>query len=392
MINNSSWPKFDKKTLNLTSKIIRSGKVNYWSGNYGKKFEEAFRLYHNRKYSVAVSSGTAALDIAIKSLNLKKNEKILTTPRSYYASSISIINNGLKVVFADIDKISHNLDPDNLITNSNILKNIKAILIVHLGGIPCDMEKFQKIRKIFNIKIIEDCSQAHGAIYKGKPVGSFGDVSIWSFCNDKIISTLGEGGMIVTNNRNLYKRMWSYKEIGKNFDKFHKINFKKNEFKWVHDGIGSNARMTEIQAAAGLLQLNNLGSTLANRKKRAEIYIKILNKYNDIKIQFQSDLSINAYYRLYFTITSNEFKKIDRDKIISKLNLNGVEARVDACPSIFNEKYFRENYTINLNNFKNTIFVGDRTISLKVDETISMKNIIKSSNILDSILQKYFLT
>ena len=332
MINTSSWPKFDKKTLDLTSNIIKSGKVNYWTGKYGKKFEEAFRVYHKRKYAIAVSSGTSALDIAIKSLNLKKYDKILTTPRSYYASSISIINNSLDVVFADIDKTSHNLNPDNLLKNPKILKDIKAILIVHLGGVPCDMDKFKKIKQKFKIKIIEDCSQAHGATFRGKPVGSFGDVSIWSFCNDKIISTLGEGGMIVTNSKTKYKKIWSYKEIGKNLDKFKRINFKQNKFQWVHDGVGSNARMTEIQAAAGLIQLNKLSFTLDNRKKRALIYIKVLNKFKNIKIQHQSNLCVNAYYRLYFTVTTDKFKKNLREKIISELKINGVEARVDSCP------------------------------------------------------------
>ncbi len=393
MINKSTWPSFHPFIIKSVSNIIKSGKVNYWTGENGRKFEKFFAQFHNRKYATAVSSGSMALDIAIKSLELDKDDEIITTPRSYYASSISIINNNHNIKFCDIELNSHNLDP--LSVKKNISKKTKALLIVHLAGVPCDMKSFMKLKKKYNLKIIEDCSQAHGSKYNNQIVGSFGDISIWSFCNDKIISTLGEGGMITTNNKKLYEKVWSFKEIGKDLKKTLNIyKSKKNGFKWVHDGLGTNSRMTEIQSVSGIYQLKNLKKNIFERRKRAEIFIKILKRFTQISIQYQNEKSHNAFYRLYFTITPNQENSFLRNKIINSLKKLGVEARVDACPEIYKEKYFLNNFNPKKikGGFKNTKIVGRNSISLKVDSTISLKAITKSSKILNDILKVYFKT
>ena len=157
MINKSSWPVFSNDIIKLTRKIINSGKVNYWTGSFGKNFEKLFCKIHSRKYSIAVSSGTTALEIALRSLLLNKGDEVITTARSYYASSICIINNDLKIKFCDIELSSHNLDPISV--EKNITSKTKAILIVHLAGVPCDMKSFLRKKKKYNLKLIEDCSQ-----------------------------------------------------------------------------------------------------------------------------------------------------------------------------------------------------------------------------------------
>ena len=392
MINKSSWPVFSNNIIKLTRKIITSGKVNYWTGSFGKNFEKLFCKIHSRKYSIAVSSGTTALEIAIRSLSLNKGDEVITTARSYYASSICIINNDLKIKFCDIELSSHNLDPISV--EKNITSKTKAILVVHLGGIPCDMKSFLRIKKKYNLKLIEDCSQAHGAKFNNKIVGSFGDISIWSFCNDKIISTLGEGGMITTNKIKYFKNIWSLKEIGKDYDKFQKLSkSKKDGFKWLHDNTGTNSRMTEIQASSGIVQINDLSSLVKERNKRAEIYIKVLMKYKNLIIQSQKGNNLNAYYRLYFTITPNTPNKKIRDLIIKDLKKSNVEARVDACPAIYNEKYFRINFDCEetIGGFNNTKIVGENSLSLKVDNTITLKSINKTAKILNKILNKYLI-
>ena len=264
----SKWPVYDQILIRGISKIISSGKVNYLFGKYGREFEEKFSNFHKIKYSVAVSNGTVGLELALASFNFKKDDEVLVTPRSYYSSASCIIRNNLKPIFVDIDPSTQNICIKDI--KRKFTRRTKCIICVHLGGLPCDMNNIIHFAKKNNIKVIEDCSQAHGASIKKKYVGTFGDIGVWSFCNDKIISTLGEGGMVSTNNKKLFEKIWALKDIGKNYRKF--INKDKNnyKFRWLHDSIGTNARMTEIQAYAGIYQLRNLYKFIHLRKKNSE--------------------------------------------------------------------------------------------------------------------------
>ena len=233
---------YTKKQIQLVSNVLKKNKTNYWTGKECENFEKEFSKYIDNKYSVTVSNGSVALEIALRALNLKKTDKVIVTPRSFIISASCVLNLGLKPIFADVDD-NGNLSIEGIKKVYN--KNVKAIILVHLNGLSCDMDPILKFVKKNKIYLIEDCSQAHGATYKGKKVGSFGDVSTWSFCQDKIMSTGGEGGMISTNNKNLWLKIWSLKDHGKNyhsvFKKKHKIGFR-----WLHDDLGSNYRMTEM--------------------------------------------------------------------------------------------------------------------------------------------------
>lgn len=213
-MKNKDYPYYPSKLIKKINKTLKSGKVNYWTGNEGVLFEKEFSKYIGNKYSVAVSNGSVALEIALKALNFKKNDHIIVSPRSFIISASCVINVGLKPIFADVD-INGNLSFDGI--NKSYTKKVKGIILVHLNGFPCDMDPIINFAKKNKIKLIEDCSQAHGAKYKNKTVGSFGDISTWSFCQDKIISTGGEGGMISTNNRDVWEKCWSLKDHGKNY-------------------------------------------------------------------------------------------------------------------------------------------------------------------------------
>ena len=269
------YPYFDKNSLKKTIKVLKSGRVNYWTGKEGKKFEKEFSNYHGVKYSVAVSNGSVALELALKALNLKRGDEVIVSPRSFIISASCVLNAGLRPVFSDVDN-NGNLNINDILKVYQ--KNVKAIILVHLNGLSCDLDliiNFAKKNKIF---LIEDCSQAHGAIYKNKKVGSFGHISTWSFCQDKIISTGGEGGMISTNNKKLWLKIWSLKDHGKNYKS---VFYKKHKtgFKWLHDNLGSNYRMTEIQAAIGREQLKTLDNQLKIRNAIAIIYLNELKDY-----------------------------------------------------------------------------------------------------------------
>ena len=270
-----SYPYYPPNLIRNINKILKSGKVNYWTGNEGVTFEKEFSGYVGNKYSVAVSNGSVALEIALKSLNFSKDDHVIVSPRSFIISASCVLNLGLKPVFADVD---HNGNLNiNSIKNS-YSKKVKGIILVHLNGLACDLDPIVKFAKKFKIKIIEDCSQAHGCMYKNKPVGSFGDVATWSFCQDKIISTGGEGGMISTNNKKIWQKCWSLKDHGKNY---HSVYYKKHKsgFRWLHDSHGTNFRMTEIQSAIGRYQLKYLNSQIKRRNLIANKVISHLNYF-----------------------------------------------------------------------------------------------------------------
>ena len=210
-----SYPNFDKSILKKVEQVLKSGRVNYWTGKECIKFEKEFSKYIGNKYAASLSNGSVALELALKALDLKKKDEIIVSPRSFIISASCVLNLGLKPIFADIDD-NGNLNIEGIKKAYN--KNVKAIIIVHLNGLSCDLNPILKFVKKNKIFLIEDCSQAHGAIYKGKKVGSFGHISTWSFCQDKIISTGGEGGMISTNNKKLWLKLWSMKDHGKNYE------------------------------------------------------------------------------------------------------------------------------------------------------------------------------
>lgn len=375
----SKWPNYDENELKVVTSIIESGKVNYWTGTFGKLFEKKFSTFHKIKHCVSVNSGTSALECAIKALNLKKNSEIITTPRSYYTSASSILLCGHKPKFSDVSLTTQNLDPK--ILEKNISKKTKVIICVHLAGLPCQMNEIMKIAKDKNIFIIEDCSQAHGASINGKKVGSFGDISIWSFCQDKIISTGGEGGMIGTNNFSIYNKLLSLRDNGRNYNKLKKLNLS-GSFNYLHDFIGSNYRMTEIQAGIGISQLNKLNSMVYKRNENAKILDNKLKNFKSIFLINAPKDFINSYYRYYFFVKEKKYKKILMDNI----RLRGIECMEGSCPEIYLESYFKNNYKFK--RLPNAKFLGERSLCLKIDQTISKQTVSKIAMILNQEIYK----
>ena len=310
-----NWPNFSKKLISQVGNIIDSGVINYTSGPYGKKFENRFSKFIGNKYSVAICNGTAALEVAIKSLKLPKNSEIIVSARSFFSSASCIVNTGNIPVFADINLSTQNISIEDI--KKKINNKTSAIICVHLGGLPCDMHQIRKLANQRKIKIIEDCSQAHGASINNKPVGSFGDISTWSFCNDKIISTLGEGGMISTNKKKIFEFCKRYINHGSN------NNTKKKSEKFIYNKnyFGTNLRLTEIQSFAGLEQLKNLRKVQKRREIISKEYFELISKYQDyFTSYFPSKKIKSAWYRFYFFLKTDvkNYKKL-RFKIIKDL-------------------------------------------------------------------------
>ena len=250
-----NWPSHTREEIEAVSQVLRSNKTNYWTGQEARLFESEYSAFVNTEYAVALGNGTLALDLALVALEVGIGDEVIVTSRTFLASVSSIVNCGAKPVFADIDIDTQNISIHTI--REVLTENTKAIICVHLAGWPCDMDPIVELAKMNDLFIIEDCAQAHGAIYKGSPVGSLGDIGCWSFCNDKIISTGGEGGMVTTNSKELWSKMWSYKDHGKDFDTVYNTNHKPG-FRWLSKSFGTNWRMNELQAAIGRMQLKKI--------------------------------------------------------------------------------------------------------------------------------------
>ena len=390
---------YNIKQINSVTKVLKNNKVNYWTGNECKNFEKEFSNYHKIKHSIAVSNGSVALEIGLKALDLKKKDEVIVTPRSFIISASCVLNLGLKPVFADVDD-NGNLNIDGIKKVYN--KNIKAIIIVRLNGLPCDLDPILTFAKSNKVYLIEDCSQAHGAIYKNKKVGSFGDISTWSFCQDKIISTGGEGGMISTNNKKLWLKMWSLKDHGKNYKNvFHKKH--KTGFRWVHDNLGSNYRMTEMQAAIGREQLKSLDKQIKKRNLIANLYLHkfrdYYKKYNILqKIDFKCKTCplksgkksctqcVHVFYRLNLFVNKN---KVNQIKLIEELNRKKVDCSVGSCPEIYREKIFKKLKFYPKKRLLNARLLGKISIMFPINPYKSLNQIKKEISTSERVFKKY---
>jgi len=341
----SPWPNFTEEEAEAVKRVLLSNKVSYWTGDECRTFEKEFSNFTNTKYAIALSNGSVALEIALKALDICKNDEVIVTSRTFLATASSIVNIGATPVFVDVDENSQNITYETIIPH--ISPKTKAIICVHLAGWPCDMDPIIKLAKKHGIFVIEDCAQAHGAIYKGRPVGSIGNIGCWSFCQDKIISTGGEGGMVTTNNKKLWSKMWSLKDHGKSWDAVYKQKHPPG-FKWLHNSFGSNSRMTEVQAVIGRIQLKRINVWQSTRFKYASKIWDAARTTKSLTAPYFSCTSKNipctsnpcckhAAYKCY-VFTKNT--KINRDEIISKINYLGVPCFTGSCSEVYLEKAF----------------------------------------------------
>ena len=392
-------PHYSKKSIKKIGSLLKSGKVNYWTGDECKKFEKEFSNYLGNKYSVALSNGSVALEIALQALNLKKGDQVIVSPRSFVISASCNINLGLKPVFADIN-MNGNLSIDGIKKVYN--KKVKAVIVVHLNGLSCDMDPITKFVKKNKLFLIEDCSQAHGSLYKGKKVGTFGDISTWSFCQDKIISTGGEGGLISTNSKKIWLKCWSFKDHGKNYNS---CFFKKHKtgFKWLHDNLGSNYRMTEMQALLGREQLKTLDKQVKKRNIIANLYLNglkdyyqnfnILKKPNfkcsdcpSKKKEINCNKCIHAFYRLNLFINKNKIKQI---KLIEQLNSKKINCGIGSCPEIYREKIFKKFEYFPKKRLSNAKLLGETSIVFPINPNRALEKIKAEIKSIKTILDKY---
>ena len=336
--NFTSWPSFSEEEANAVKNVLLSNKVNYWTGNECREFEKEFAVWSNSKYAIALGNGTLALDSALKALDIGVGDEVIVTSRTYIASVTSIVTAGAIPIFADIDTNSQNITTTSI--RSMITNKTKAIICVHLAGWPCEMDEIIELANEFNLYVIEDCAQAHGAKYKSKPVGSIGNIGCWSFCQDKIMTTGGEGGMVTTNDKSLWSKMWSYKDHGKSYKAVYEQKHP-DGFQWLNESFGTNWRMTELQGVIGRIQLKRMSNWHSNRISNALKIWNTAKQCKGLRVSSIPDYIEHAVYKCYVFIKLEELKNgWGRDKIIKEINELGVPCYAGVCPEVYLEKAF----------------------------------------------------
>ena len=372
-MNFPKWPKYEEDEIKEVENVLRSGNVNFWTGSVTKNFEEEFAKFCNCKFAIAVANGSLALSCAYLAIGIKKDDEIITTPRSFIATASSASLLGGIPIFAEVDKNSGNITAESI--EPLITKKTKAIVVVHLAGWPADMIKISNLAKTYNIALIEDCSQAHGAgiLIDGVKfsVGQFGDISTWSFCQDKIISTGGEGGMVTTNNKNYFNKIRSFKDHGKSFTKL-EMSVLNQGYKYIHDNLGSNFRITEMQSAIGRIQLSKLDLWTKIRTKNALLLKNFLSKDPLIRVPIPGKDMVHGWYKFNCFI-NREFLKDDwsRDKIINAIVERGYPALQGSCSELYLEKCFSSKFSTSKKKLLIANELGETNLTFLVHPTIN---------------------
>lgn len=332
------WPDFDAEQVEAVQAVLRSGEVCYWTGRQTRWFEREFANACGCQYGVAVATGSLALELALRALGIGPGDEVVVTPHCFIASVSSVVVCGATPIFADVDPVSQNLTAETI--QVVLSPRTKAIIAVHLAGWPCELEPISRLARPRGIKLIEDCGEAHGATYQGSPVGSFGDAAAFSFGQDKIITTGGEGGMLMTNDRAIWRRAWAYKDHGKAYDTVYGRAHSPGS-RSLHESFGSNWRLTEMQAAIGRIQLRKLPNWLKRRRRNAKILTESFRLRPALRVTEPPSHVGHAYCKYYAFVRQERLKPgWNRDRIIAAITAKRVPCSSGACGEIYLEKAF----------------------------------------------------
>jgi len=380
----SPWPSFTQEEVDKVSEVILSNKVNYWTGTEGREFEKEFATFADCEYAVALGNGTLALDLALKALKIGAGDEVITTSRTFLASASSIVTCGAAPVFADVDLNSQNITAESI--TAVLTPQTKAVIVVHLAGMPAEMDAIMALADKHDFYVIEDCAQAHGAKYKGKSVGSIGHIGAWSFCQDKIMTTGGEGGMVTTNDKALWSAMWSYKDHGKSFEAIYERQHPPG-FRWLHESFGTNWRMTEMQAAIGRIQLTRMLDWTAKRQANGNAIDKAVNDLDVIRVVDVPEHSEHAEYKHYlFVRPENLADGWTRDRIVEAIMANGVPAFQGSCSEVYLEKAFDNTPWRPEQRLPNAVELGGRSLMFLVHPTLTSDEMTKTCQVIRDVL------
>lgn len=403
----SPWPSFSAEEADAVQRVLLSNKVNYWTGSECREFEAEFAAWVGSAHAVALANGTLALDVALKALNVGPGDEVVVTPRTFMASVSCVVNAGAVPVFADVDIDSGNLTAETIA--AVLTPRTKAVICVHLAGWPCDMDPIMALAERHGIRVIEDCAQAHGARYKGKSVGSIGHIGAWSFCQDKIMTTGGEGGMVTTDDESLWRAMWSYKDHGKSYEAVYERRHPPG-YRWLHESFGTNWRMLEMQAAIGRIQLRRMAEWTGRRQANAAALCRALRPFSgkcgpvrlphwalgegaagcdSIGVASRMEGCVHAQYKFYVYVRpENLAPGWTRDLVIEAISAKGVPCYQGSCSEVYLEKAFEGTGWRPGRRLPVARELGETSLMFLVHPTLTSKEIDMACDAIVSVLKE----
>lgn len=381
----SPWPSFTEEEANAVRDVILSNKVNYWTGQECRAFEKEFASWADSEHAIALANGTVALDLALQALGIGAGDEVVVTPRTFLASVSSIVNAGAVPVFAEVDRDSQNITAETI--RAVLTPRTRAVICVHLAGWPCDMDPIMALAAEHDLKVIEDCAQAHGARYRGRSVGSIGHVGAWSFCQDKIMTTGGEGGMVTTNNRALWSAMWSFKDHGKSWGAVYERQHAPG-FRWLHESFGTNWRMMEVQAVIGRIQLCRMADWQSRRLANAEKIWACARQLPGLRVPVAPEGSLHAAYKCYVFVEPQQLAEgWDRDLILNEIAARGVPCFSGSCSEVYLEKAFDGTGWRPAERLPVARELGETSLMFLVHPTLSDVEIDKTCRVLGEVME-----
>ncbi len=377
------WPHYADDEVASATEVLRSGRVNYWTGSEGSAFEREYAASIGVRHAVALANGSVALELALALLGIGPGDEVITTPRTFIASASCAVMRGAKPVFADVDRDSQNITASSI--ERVISPRTRAIVVVHLAGWPCDMGPILQLAESKSVAVIEDCAQANGALYRGKAVGSFGTFGAFSFCQDKIISTGGEGGLLATQDESLWLRAWAYKDHGKSYQAAHRTDHPPG-FRWLHESFGTNWRMTEFQSAIGRRQLSKIEGWVERRRENAGRLYEGLSQVSALRVPMPDPHIKHAYYKFYAFVDPARLKSDwTRDRIIAEVAARGVPCFSGSCSEVYLERAFDGTGLRPAQRLPVARELGDRSLMFLVHPTLAREHMDRTCSVVHDV-------
>jgi dTDP-4-amino-4,6-dideoxygalactose transaminase len=382
----SPWPSFSAEEIDAVASVLASNRVNYWTGDRCREFEKQFAEWTGTRHAVALTNGTVALDVALKALGVGPGDEVITTPRTFLASASCTVTAGAVPIFADVDPDSQNITADTI--RAVLTERTRAIICVHLGGMPCDMDPIMALAEEHGLKVIEDCAQAHGARYRGKSVGSIGHIGAWSFCQDKIMTTGGEGGMVTTDDPDLWSFMWSYKDHGKNWEAVYERAHPPGP-RLVHDTFGTNWRMIEMQAVIGLIQLGRMAEWTDRRTRIAQALANACASCGALRLPSSPNHVVHGWYRFYAFVRPEALAPgWTRNRIIEAITAEGVPCFHGSASEVYLERAFDGTGWRPPERLPMARELGETSLAFLVHPTLTDQEVQKTCDVIHQVMRK----
>lgn len=382
----SPWPSFTADDAECIRAVLLSNRVNYWTGTECRLFEQEFADWCGTRHAIALANGTLALELALKALGVKQGDEVVVTPRTFLASASCIVSAGARPVSADVDRDTQNITVETV--RAVLTPRTRAVICVHLAGMPCDMDPIMDLAAEHGLKVIEDCAQAHGARYKGRMVGSIGDVGAWSFCQDKIMSTAGEGGMVTTDSQAYWSAMWSYKDHGKSWEAVYR-NPPPAGFRWLHESFGSNWRMLELQAAIGRRQLQLMPEWSRRRRQHAARIADSCRRLPGLRVPDLPSWACHANYKFYAFVEPWRLAPgWTRDRIVDEITAHGVPCLQGSCSEVYLEKAFDGTGMRPRERLPVAKELGETSLMFLVHPSLTDAEIDRTRDVLENVMQQ----